>query len=387
MEFPEFYTEELIEEIIKRAEDSPIDENKYIETMEHLSFLAEYLHSLAITIDKSLYDLKPRRVAYGVLMSAKFNAFSYSSEEAEDKEPFDFIGINSGALCILFDNFTHILSSPWAFVGYGNCQNEEADRSTIMLRTTANRNDPFVLPKCPLRLEFAKTLTIIAAQFLLMHEATHLRNGHTDWKRKAEGSSVLQEALPSSNEAVKDPIIRHALEIDADLGALIFSLEHCFGIMERLDTHREKFTERDLEVCELAFGSRERVVRTVLYAVYVMFRCTDPRPWDEGSSLLSGTHPRVLVRARHLALKLIDIIQSSQFASADKNSLIDFAFYIIREAEQDIARIVGRPHLFNDFVDSIKSQRAIEHLDTVTAAYRDLKSQLEPFIRGGRLPD
>lgn len=384
MALPEFYPEELIRIINNRNTRYPnIPHAKYEETFTHLSHIADFLNRYVIAIDRNFYDISPRRIAWHILESPKFEAFSYSGMEANSNTSFDFIGINAGTITILFDLFTNLLSSPTSFVGYGNFTNEDESRPSLVLTDIVVSELPFIIPRCEIRTEYAKNLTLIAVLFLIIHETTHLRNGHTDYKREHWADLDLEQAT-SPEDRLRRASKLQALEVDADQGALTLIIEMFFGFMETRSQWINTLAEADRAAQELAFGSPLRVIRTILYAAYAMFRSMEPI-FEDRDSFLTSSHPRYMLRARFMVLKMFEIIQESPYAM-NADSLIDSLYAFINEAERNIASAVGRTPYFNDFALALHSPAAQEQLDAVTTAYREIRESLVPHIRGGHLP-
>lgn len=381
---PSFYTDELVNKINSRAANM-LSEEKTSILLGELNFLEEMLNSIIGDLGKNYYDLKPMRLAWCLTKGANFGAFCYTSKKGRDSEKFDFIGINLGTISILYDNFTHILSSPHSFVEFGDCTKENNEPTSFWLSKVANNDAPFTLPNCPIRAGYANLLTTIALRFLVIHEVTHLYNGHLDWSQLNSGcnNSFLDDF--SDTIVPEKDLIRHFFEIDADDCALQMSICHYTHCLNTYSSHRMAMKETDRAVTDLAFGSIEKTIITVLYSLYVLFRSTDPAPWNEGK-IGTSSHPRELVRARYVFNRFLQVITWYSEIPENSDALIDLMLIVVREAERDISRMVGREMDITSFRDLLFSDYANEHIREIGVLQRKLVPALKPYLRGTRFP-
>lgn len=372
-ELPEYFTAELVREIEKRASD-PIPEEKFKELINHIDSLDEYLKNFVRHIANQEYK-KDIFIVYLVYKSSSLDAFCYTTNKLDSKEKFDFIGISAGKISRLFDIFSSILSSKFSFVGYGKFDGKAEEPPPILLFPSEKNTFEYNTPTCEIRLEYSKLLTVFALQYVLFHEVTHLMNGHLEWIRENRSRKTLADGL-NNQETVDNAVEMQTLEIDADQGAIGRSLELAFSIMEGLNEIKGNLSETAYTAHELAFGSEFRALRTTLYVGYILFRSEDMSKWDE-RELLEKSHPRPLVRARYMAIRAIEFLSESKYKPQNLDALINTAYLIIFEAEQDICRAVGRDSDKESFVNALLSESAISHLATINQCHL----QMTPVLR------
>lgn len=186
--------------------------------------------------ETKLYKERPCGITYAILNNSNMNAFAYASPR-DVLEPFDFVGINHGAVFTIIHTFLRILSHPDSFPHVGNRSLENASRVVINQLTTniLVSGIPPCTPNCPIRYNFANILSEIALSFLFFHEITHLRNGHLEYLSEHYRTTVLTEASPSNYDGKITPLIMQTLEWDADSGGIVFALNAAFNYTGRLE--------------------------------------------------------------------------------------------------------------------------------------------------------
>lgn len=381
--FPEYFTQELLDKI-NYLEREGFSEEKKIVLLNEVAFIDYMLHEFVVDLHHSKYDSPGRLVAWMLIDSTKFGAFAYSYSDEDKEKSFDFIGINIGLLCILYDHFTHILSSSTAFVGFGKWYEEDSTRSTSWLMFKADSESPFTIPLCPLRAELAKILTVIAVRFIVLHESAHLYNGHVDWLRNnKESPRSFMDDFPE-DVIPKDHLIHHYFEIDADDCALQMLLKPLLDLAKR-GVEPNFNLEIERRAWDIAFGTINRITYSINYLLYVMLRCTDPLPWDEKAIGLR-THPRELIRMRFLLCRFWEVLNWPDFYPSDF-STFGVAFTAVKDAEEDLANMVtGRQADHYSFEQAMRSSFSENHIREVGKIRWRLIPELSPYVRGDKYP-
>lgn len=382
-EFPEYFTEELLDKI-RYLEREGFSEEKKIVLLNEVAFLDVMLNDFVADLHHNKYDSPGRLVAWKLIDSTKFGAFAYSYSDENHEKSFDFIGVNVGALCILYDHFTHILSSSTAFVGVGKWYEEDSSRSTSWLMFNADSESPFTIPLCPLRAELAKILTVIALRFIILHESAHLYNGHVDWLRNNKESprsfidDFPEDVIP------RDYLIHHFFEIDADDCALQILLRPLLDFL-KYRVEPKLYSDLERKAWDIAFGTVNRIAYSIIYSLYVMLRCTDPLPWDEKVIGLR-THPRELIRIRFLLCRFWEVLNWPDFCPSDF-STCGVAFTAVKDAENDLANmVVGRQADHDSFEKAMRSKFSEKHIREVGKIRWRLIPELSQYVRGDKYP-
>ncbi|HEX5355532.1 MAG TPA: hypothetical protein VFW93_04920, partial [Aquabacterium sp.] len=225
-----------------------------------------------------LYTSKTRTIKYGLIRSGDINAFAYAS--SEPNVPLDFIGVNLGALFTLLNVFFRILSHPSNFPEVGDARLENGDGAPLPWITTnvVSADIPYVPPRCPIRARFALELTFCALDFLFFHEISHLRHGHIEFIREKLKANSITEAMETEDDPSASEI-RQALEIDADCGATLHSLNRAFLAFRAHNQARDSFSELEWAIVKHAYGSNALATRSICFSAYILFRIFNVGSW------------------------------------------------------------------------------------------------------------
>jgi hypothetical protein len=234
---------------------------------------------------------------------------------------------------------------------------------------------------CPVRAEIAKILTVTALRFLIIHEATHLYNGHLDWIKSCGGKAAA--FIDDFPETVipKGDLVRHYFEFDADNCALKFTVAHALTLSQNIQSI-SKISQGQREAIDITYGSLDQMTHTIIYSLYVLFRCTDPMPWDE-KNIGEATHPRELLRARFMLDNYLKVLGKCQLYN---ESMMELALATVLSAEVDLANMVGRPEDVASVKGVFASKLAREHIAEVAKLQWRLLHELAPFVRGDKFP-
>jgi hypothetical protein len=296
----------------------------------------------------------------------------------------DYIGIHRGTADTLLGIFGQILSHPssWRCVGNPKAEMEERATGASFFSPGSERTLCHVVPRCPQRQHFTVNLSSLAFYFLVMHEVGHLRNGHLD-VLKNSGIRELTEINPS-NEFTRDPLLRQTLEIDADAYAADKSIG--FAI-ERIGIKADGGSPA-VGAFHDAYADYERALRTLAFAVYVLFRIFGTRDYP-AESIGTATHPLSWLRLRITFQVIGDLVARATNGLVRPEQFYDYAFESIVEAEESIAMISARPvdlHWVKAAFDPDGSQTSVAaHLAQITEKWAEIRPVLCLFRRGGTL--
>ncbi|APO74284.1 hypothetical protein AM571_CH01449 [Rhizobium etli 8C-3] len=336
-------------------------------------------HNCNITLDK-YYTARPRPITYGLTSHPSLNAFAYASPT----EDFDFVGLNIGVYFTLRDTFSRLLSLPQFLKDIGDSNKEDASRAHIPYLVTdlinQARDRQGVVPLCPVRAIYAHYMLGAALDFLFFHEVTHLRFGHLDWLRQREGASVLGEAIGETSS--EGGLIRQALEMDADAGAILYTLNKAYDVM-REGVPRPPNLQAEQALQE-AYGSPEKVVRLIFSSVYILFRLFDCKEWDPFNQHLF-THPQSPLRQHWIALTIAEIFKNNSYYAYDADTALNDVAHLISRSEFGIAAILNDEPDFRGIQSVVGNSLSTEHLQAVLDAWAGIRDELLPFVRGGNL--
>lgn len=381
--YPEYYPEELVEDI-KRRENEGFTRRNLDQIYSHVFHLGEYCQKFVQTLDNNFYNLEPMRVAFALLNSTHLGAFAYTSIGSETQEKFDFIGLNIGTPAILLSNFYKILCSPHSFVGYGENEKEDQERAIHFLSRITDPEKDFVPPLCPVRREYAALMTQLSLDFVLFHESAHLYHGHLDWlqyHRKGELSSI--DSFTDFPVPAKD-LTSQFFEVDADDCALQLTLFNILDYRERYIAGKLNPDQKKVSAYNLIFASELLALRAVLYSIYVLHRSNDYELWID--KIPTGSHPRGLLRARYMFNRFLEITTWLGIGQDNRDYFIDFCIAVVFEAEQDLARMEGGDVDKQTFINVIKSNNASAHIKAINKIQPIVESETFQYVRGNLFP-
>jgi len=254
-------------------------------------------------------------------------------------QTYDFIAINRGSVDTLLGVFGQLLSHPssWSHVGDAKLEQEERAVGPNFFHPGPHTKLGHIVPLCAQRQHFTVNLTTLAFHFLVMHEIGHLRNGHLDMLQKL-GVQGLAEISSLRLEPPVDPLLRQALEIDADAYAASRAIE--FAIQRTCIDPGAPVPAA--EAFGQAYGGDARALHTLAYAVYVFFRIfvhNDPAP----ESFDTSRHPPSWIRLRCIFDNFCAVVDELTGGRVSQEAFCDYAFEAIVDAEESIARISSRP--------------------------------------------
>lgn len=336
-------------------------------------------------VTHNLYDLRPRRVVFGIVDVESVGAFCYATPPDVD-EPFDFVGINAGSIFVIRDAFARLCSDPQSFPLIGKPELEAIPSPMAQLSGRINPGSDFAdSPRCPVRAEYAEDLCLVALDSLFFHEITHLRNGHLELQRRPN-TALHWDEDPSDEWVNDDNIMRQALEMDADSASILHTLvqtkftggevvQNLFRDIEKL--HRLRWYGNIASICE-----------TVLLSTYLMFRIQDVEwNWDQR---WKDIHPAPAFRMALVTIMLFTYMEERPqlFGWYTAETFVEDANKAVIDLEKALARAQGlrQPDLAMLASTFGDPERLNAHLDAMKAAWAQVRPVLETTKRGGNLP-
>ncbi|HDG7722464.1 TPA: hypothetical protein PCJ20_004304 [Klebsiella quasipneumoniae] len=172
------------------------------------------------------YHIKNQKLCYGFLQDDSVNAFACSLK----KSGLDFVGINAGLYPALYLTFSTLLSRSDFMPNIGHSHKEDSTRvSNILIPKTIHHIvQGIFIPKCEIRAAYANILTNLAFEFIVLHECSHLFNGHTDFFKRMNIQYIEERRYSSENKM----IILQTIEMDADCCAISFLVNKLFRLIK-----------------------------------------------------------------------------------------------------------------------------------------------------------
>ncbi|TFW15963.1 hypothetical protein [Duganella callida] len=333
---------------------------------------------------------KLRPIYFDVLNGDRINAFAYSSPD--EKNGFDFIGVNSIAISTIFNYFYRIFCNPKVFSEFSKTSPEETTKARLesfsdLARTSAALA---VQPEDPKRREYASQFACLAVEFLIYHEFAHINNGHTRWLQKITGKNQIQE-MDSDAQNTDIYLQRRALEMDADSAAVQYLL------LELLDRRRQYLPiaqyikSNDIsghlilpEVLNRheLFSTPIACYRTTARVAYSFFRLLNPREWPGANT---RTHPEAAHRMFYcigvihpLAERYVDLGTSAEEA-------LEAAWECVPEIETAFGDLFGSEPDLKAIRSVIQDEAGrIKALSELKEAWATMRDDLTKMKRHGR---
>jgi len=308
------------------------------------------------------YNLVP--IHFDYIDDGGFNAF------ATIREKHGFIGVFRGAILLGHDLFHRMLAHPNVLPYIGdrslesvNLQHSEGlynDFVLLMERRKSEDRTPFTLmPRDVIRAKFAGDLLLSAMDFLVMHEIIHITHGHVGYIGESIGLSHIMEVsqMAAPAPAVFDPIVRQALEMDAD----------CNSIAAILSMLR-KFEKTD-------HVQREDMLYKFCFALAGIFHLWG---WKiDHNSLDREAHPPVALRY------LMCVDHADRYLKRREPELHPAFMPIANKAFHDSWRAIdliggdwSRAHAVASTIDD---ERSLGHLNRLSAKWAEIRPDVARF--------
>lgn len=364
-----------------------INDDPSKKTIQIFEQIKSIFDRLIIYVEKELYQESSRKISYGFLVGTDLNAFAYASP-SDEEIPFDFIGINAGVIFTLLDIFGRILSHPDNFPDIGNVSLEVAER-TYISHLTSNHitsKNSLCFPKCPIRYIYADNLMITALTFLFFHEVTHLRNGHLEYIKDELGYLYWQEAV-STGEKKLAPLVHQTLEMDADCGAVLMTLNESYKLIQLVSSLKNEVDPNILRAFKFSHGDNESATKTVVFSTYILFRLFDISEWSYYYQY-EQSHPQPPIRMLWITATLHEIFLQKPTYMYDYNIFGKDAAKTIIEAEIACGKIQNEQADMRGIASVItNTYMKKEYLTKLEKVWKTIRPQLENYKRGGNLAD
>ncbi|HEY5226653.1 MAG TPA: hypothetical protein VIJ06_07675, partial [Methylovirgula sp.] len=280
---------------------------------------------------------KPDALAFGFAEHRAFNAFAHRTSK-------DIICLYSTPLRVLWSFFNAMMENRQTFAWV-----DDADGLGGAAAALAPKGDLFfireTLPNhaaAPLRQRLARGLFDVAADFLLMHELGHLRNGHVALLKQRAGARPFRELPYDLADKLEIPEAQ-AMEFDADG----FAIQKVFERVHR-DNPFADFAEGLLQDHRLAVdGAYTASWYFSWFAVYATFRLFD-EAMEISQTPLRMQAPAAL-RQACLVPAVAAVTGANGWSALSLQQWVDLATAAGLEAERMVSGLRGmkpNPHAY-----------------------------------------
>lgn len=339
--------------------------------------------------ERTLYNVRPRRLFVGLTAANEFGAFAYASA-ASDPVPFDFIGVSAGTILTLLFSFQRVLAHPSTF-RYVGAASEESSELTNLSKISTNvvaHGQGYVTARDQLRRRFAILMTCMAADYIVYHELTHLKNGHLEYLRNRGGRIACWDEAMRSGYSGIEPGVLQALELDADDGATGLCVLRMLG--DQKIAHEQIRMWQSLSQTPTAdpimsFPPSNLIAHN-FFASYFVWRLFG-RAWDR-RVLFSNTHPPVAVRMLNLVPSFELHLRATPELAAEVEGFLANVERIVSDAERIFGAVQGiAPDL--SIVESVVSHRHAWqlYLNVYRENWGRVRPELLQWCRSSVLPE
>jgi hypothetical protein len=224
---------------------------------------------------------------------------------------------------------------------------------------------------------YAYQLSYCAFHFIFLHEFGHLFHGHVDWLFQNLRSRRLGEVGASLIPGLT-PIDLQTMEMDADSFGVGDLLTAALGVTY---DHSDRSKPPSIPV-KNSFGTRERAIYIVMFAVYCVFRLFGKENFADDSDILKLDHPPAIYRQRFAWGSILEHVQALNIISMpDFGKIVTSAMV---EAEEAFALLAGKsvlaaPQMTEEF------ERGHRLLNQLLQNWKNLRPQLDLLKRGADL--
>lgn len=227
-------------------------------------------------------------IYFDFIDSEDFNAYAFKHKDHR------FIGVTAGTVVGLGELFNRMMSDRRILTMIGD-PTVEAELPALLPPALPNlfnelHKNGRLAPRDAVRRNFRDFLFQVTFEVLFLHEFTHIRNGHLDY-RHAQGNPFLPELgyTPVSHE---ESVELQALECDADTGAAGFATNVMHQLALNPPQNNPHLKTLEAFMCGLAVS------------ITSLFRLFTDAP-IAGAKPFTSTHPPVRYR-HHVAVAAIE---------------------------------------------------------------------------------
>ncbi|HEX4341319.1 MAG TPA: hypothetical protein VH062_35670 [Polyangiaceae bacterium] len=273
------------------------------------------------------------------------------------------IAVNVGTFWVIHDTFRRMLAHHGVLKAIGDPTKETEFPTELPPRNAvdiAQRDISqwFVPVNDPVRSDYAEELTAMALEFVSVHEAAHILNGHCGFYQDHLNGATLDESVVATPSGISQAF-RHAIEIDADSCAVTEGMKRI-----RIDSLNPLFPTLEDTLFAWAF------------AIGVLFHIWSPY-WPH-VAMASPTHPPPSTRwlfAYVTGMSGVD----EWLGAGTQATWLRASAAALRECLRAYSLISGNPEhseLFKDALDNGRQRMHAFHDD-----WRDLHPLLLPHAK------
>lgn len=313
------------------------------------------------------------------------NAFCYAS--SDENHPYDFIGINVGAVASVLEVCNRLLSLPFFLPDVGNSELEQSDRTLCGYwhESSLYADRSLCIPNDSIRAMFANELAMKMVAFIYFHEAAHLNNGHLEFIASRAFTYYMLEKKSFDPKLIA-PLIRQTLEMDADAGAiekmLIFSDAARKGLLPTLIDEPNYYLAYSALI-----GSPSAIVRCGFLASVLFYRLFQDKYYNVnwGAAMQENLPwPSVPMREHLTCITLIEVTKRFPEVFGKQEQIAELMFKVKGDVEKAMAFIEERD-ASDVYLSPLSVQGGPEYLRKLLSTWKEIRPDLVPNVRRGSI--
>ena len=295
----------------------------------------------------------------------------------EDKA---YIGLYIGSAFKIFNYFFQALSHPNFLNSIGNPKSEEYKKKNILGVTlnfnpdgttnhTYTNSQPMIkyFPNDPVRLNYARLLSLHSIIFLIEHEIAHLLNGHLKLRSLHEGENRL------------DIFSEQVLEWDADSWAMTQGVG-------RIIKHISQSPGEIPEPVRWVYSSFENDLSAWLFSITSYFLLNSSKPFDIGKLEVYDHPPAPLSATFVLSTTLECLSVKSTEISVQKYSEMHQGADVLKQSLETLSELTGNSIYWEEIKKAV-SEPALNHLQRLISRWKEMSPLLRLYADVKKLPD
>lgn len=294
-----------------------------------------------------------------------------------DKNGNYYIGLNFGAYMCIINFFDLILSHPNVLTNYGDPTIENA-REKVKDAQIFDCKDIFkgdfvvlrAIPNDPVRRQLSMFFSQVALRFLIVHEYTHVLNGHLKYLQADDGAFSELTSL-TRDKTLNANLGLSTFEMDSD------AMSICSMVDDMLYT-----LDNPLLINPIMRGltnSFENGLYLTLFPIYCLFKFFNRTEWS-----LKHSHPPFALRAiwaNGTAMQLLELY----FPNKDPKIIDDICGEVFIEAERAFASVSNTPVNVENIMTAV-SPIAEEYQKIISDAWDLIHPKLSKYSHVPLMP-
>ena len=288
----------------------------------------------------------------------------------------EVVNLSVGVVLLVFEMFVRMMRLPTVMPELDGASELDDDQREPFdpLNAASAFNGRGPAPRARSRAIHAKYLSQVALRFVIAHEHGHLDCGH--WSLSS-GRTLPEFPTAANATLFVNQLVKQALELDADSVAVRQTFYGIIGTAQAADSEGPGWDH--------AFGNPTAQLRTLLFAVYSLFRLMHHIERD--ADITERSHPPALLRYQLAEATLIHLLihrKLGDYAAAYRS--VRRTWMEAEKAYQAISKSEIPKKALLEALGHLEDVRPSSHLSRVQQSWKSVIPKLQPFSRVNLIP-